>query len=159
MNLPRRALVALLLLGLTLAGLVATPAHARVETVTNLAHLDFLLDEVSPDAVAGHTTYRLEQEPDLVMPWTYADRQADGSYRRIGGGTYDPATGDYGQGAYNTDDITRTAVVYLRHWTATGDRGQPDEGVRAAALGGLHADGLRAPTPAARCCGSRPTAS
>lgn len=122
MRSPRPALTVLLLLCLTFAGLVATPAHARVGTVTNLAHLDFLLDKVSPEAVAGHTTYRLSQEPDLVMPWTYADRQADGSYRRIGGGTYDPATGDYGQGAYNTDDITRAAVVYLRHWTATGDR-------------------------------------
>ncbi len=48
------------------------------------------------------------------MLWTYADRQADGSYKRIGGGTYDPVTDTYGQGAFNADDISRAAVVYLR---------------------------------------------
>jgi hypothetical protein len=48
--------------------------------------------------------------------WTYADRQSDGSYKRIGGGTYDATTNTYGQGAYNADDIARAAVVYLRHW-------------------------------------------
>jgi hypothetical protein len=46
--------------------------------------------------------------------WTYADRQSDGSYKRIGGGTYDPVTDTYGQGAFNADDISRAAVVYLR---------------------------------------------
>ncbi len=48
------------------------------------------------------------------MLWTYADRQPDGSYKRIGGGTYDPVTDTYGQGAFNADDISRAAVVYLR---------------------------------------------
>jgi hypothetical protein len=52
--------------------------------------------------------------------WTYADRQADGTYRRIGGGAYDPATDTYGQGAFNADDISRAAVVYVRHWQQTG---------------------------------------
>ena len=34
--------------------------------LTNLAHLDFLLDEATPPAdVAGHTTYRLAEEPTL----------------------------------------------------------------------------------------------
>ncbi len=32
----------------------------------------------------------------------------------------DPATGHYGQGAFNADDIARAAVVYLRHWRQTG---------------------------------------
>ena len=49
------------------------------------------------------------------MLWTYADRNADGSYRRIGGGPYDAATDTYGQGAFNADDIARAAVVYLRY--------------------------------------------
>ena len=54
------------------------------------------------------------------MLWTYADRQPDGSYRRIGGGAYDPVTDTWGQGAFNADDISRAAVVYVRHWQATG---------------------------------------
>ena len=122
-----RPLVSLALaLVLALAALVASPlarpvpAAAATTTLTNLAHLDFLLDEVSPAAVSGHTTYRLAQEPALVVPWTYADRNDDGTYRRVGGGTLDLATGDYSQGAFNTDDIARAAVVYLRDWRQTG---------------------------------------
>ena len=109
--------LALVLCGL---GLLPAPAQARTAAVTNLAHLDFLLDDVAPPAVAGHTTYRLAEEPTLTMPWTYADAREGGSFARVGGGTLDPATGDYSQGAYNTDDIARAAVVYLRHWRQTG---------------------------------------
>ena len=73
----------------------ATPASAIVETrpaalptaaaatapLTNLAHLDFLLDEATPPAdVAGHTTYRLDEEPTLVLPWTYADARPGGTF-------------------------------------------------------------------------------
>lgn len=54
------------------------------------------------------------------MLWTYAEPNPDGTYRRIGGGAYDPATDTYGQGAYNADDVARAAVVYLRHWRQTG---------------------------------------
>lgn len=116
-------LLALSVATVGLTGLVSSPqASARATAVTNTDHLDFLLDEVAPDAVPGHTTYRLRAEPDLVMPWTYADARPGGTFQRIGGGTLDPATGDYTQGAYNTDDITRAAVVYIRHWNQTGDR-------------------------------------
>ena len=62
------------------------------------------------------------------MLWTYADKQADGSYKRIGGGPYDAATDTYGQGAFNADDMARAAVVYLRHWKQTKD---PDSRTRA----------------------------
>ena len=68
-----------LALVLALAALVASPvarpvpAAAATTTLTNLAHLDFLLDDVSPKAVAGHTTHRLAQEPDLVVPQTPED--------------------------------------------------------------------------------------
>ncbi|PPH99385.1 hypothetical protein C5C56_09155 [Rathayibacter sp. AY1D1] len=54
------------------------------------------------------------------MPWTYADARDGGAFERVGGGRLDPATGDYEQGAFNTDDISRAAVVYLRHWQQTG---------------------------------------
>jgi hypothetical protein len=94
----------------------AAPAVA----LTNLAHLNFLGAEVSPPAQSGHTTYRLTEQPNVGVLWTYADRQADGSYRRLGGGVYDPATDTYGQGAFNADDISRAAVVYVRHWQQTG---------------------------------------
>ncbi|GAA0910530.1 hypothetical protein GCM10009558_015910 [Virgisporangium aurantiacum] len=88
--------------------------------MTNLAHLDWLRDTVTPPGQARHTTYRLDREPTVGVLWTYADRDPDGSYRRIGGGRYDPASDTYGQGAFNADDVSRAAVVYLRHWRATG---------------------------------------
>ena len=92
---------------------VAVPA-AQV----NLAHLDYLGDVVSPPAVAGHSTYG---SGPLGVLWTYADRRADGTYARIGGGSYDAATDTYGQGAFNADDLARAAVVYLRHYSQHGD--------------------------------------
>ena len=49
-------------------------AAADTAPLTNLAHLDFLLDEATPPQdVAAHTTYRLAEEPTLIAPWTYAD--------------------------------------------------------------------------------------
>jgi hypothetical protein len=99
---------------------VAAPTPPAAPALTNLAHLDWLRDTVRPPAQPGHTTYRLDVEPTIGVLWTYADRNADGSYRRVGGGSYDPATNTWGQGAFNTDDVTRAAVVYLRHWQQTG---------------------------------------
>ncbi|WP_150952593.1 hypothetical protein [Microbacterium testaceum] len=104
----------------------AAPAPAPAATasgaLTNLEHLDFLLDEATPPAdVAGHSTYRQTEEPTLLAPWTYADARDGGTFQRVGGGPLDAATGDWGQGAYNADDNTRAAVVYTRHWELTGD--------------------------------------
>ena len=125
MHVPLRArpvLVAFLAMGL-LFGLMAvgrSPASAEAAAdrtaLTNLAHLDFLRETVAPPEQAGHTTYRLAEEPRVGTLWTYANREDDGSYRRVGGGAYDPTTGWYGQGAFDADDIARAAVVYLRHW-------------------------------------------
>ena len=47
---------------------------------------------MAPPKQAGHTTYRLAQEPEIGTLWTYADRQPDGSFKRVGGGAYDAAT-------------------------------------------------------------------
>jgi hypothetical protein len=100
----------------------ASAAAQSDPTLTNLDHLDFLLDEATPPAdVDGHTTYRLDEEPALVMPWTYADARDGGTFEPVGGGPLDPETGHWGQGAYNADDITRTAVVYIRHWEQADD--------------------------------------
>jgi hypothetical protein len=96
------------------------PQAGTVGPLANTAHLDFLLDEASPAAVEGHTTYRLAEEPALTFPWTYADARPGGTFERIGGGSLDPATGHWSQGAYNADDVSRAAVVYLRHWQQTG---------------------------------------
>ncbi len=96
---------------------IAAPQRAPL---TNLAHLTWLTEEVPLPNVARHSTYRIEQDPSAMAPWTYADRNDDGSYRRVGGGTFDPETGDYSQGAYNADDIARAAVVYLRAWQRDG---------------------------------------
>jgi hypothetical protein len=106
---------------LLLGAASAVPAAAARAPLTNLAHLDFLGDTVTPPAQAGHTTYRLAEDPSLRVLWTYAEPQADGSYRRLGGGTYHPDTNTYGQGAFDTDDLTRAAVAYVRHWRQFGD--------------------------------------
>jgi hypothetical protein len=117
---PRTAVLLAVVLALTAPVAFATPASARTGTLTNLGHLDFLLDRVQPAAASGHDTYRLDSEPDLLMPWTYADARDGGTFQRVGGGTLDPATGHYSQGAFNADDVSRAAVVYLRHWRQTG---------------------------------------
>jgi hypothetical protein len=123
------AAVIVLLTGVLALGLVGartSPADAAPATaaatrpLTNLTHLDWLRARVRPPVQALHTTYRLAQEPHIDVLWTYAEPTAGGDYRRVGGGTYDATTNTYGQGAYNADDISRAAVVYLRHWRATG---------------------------------------
>jgi hypothetical protein len=127
------AVIALMLgtsvVGPSLAG--AAPAGAAVtpptstrgaQPLTNLAHLDWLGAKVTPPAQVGHTTYRLAEQPSINVLWTYAepDPPASRTYKHVGGGKYDAATNTYGQGAYNADDMTRAAVVYLRHWKLTG---------------------------------------
>ena len=96
-------------------------ARAVQKPLTNLSHLDFLGDRANPPRQDGHTTYRIEEEPELRTLWTYAEPDGSGSYRRLGGGSYDPKTDTYSQGAYNTDDMARAAVVYVRHWRQFGD--------------------------------------
>ncbi|MFI5910152.1 hypothetical protein [Dactylosporangium sp. NPDC051541] len=95
--------------------------------LTNLAHLDSLRVRIAPRATAGHTTYRLDEEPHVEVVWTYAERGADGGFRAVGGGELS-ASGQYTQGAFNADDIARAAVVYTRHWVATGDAGSREAG-------------------------------
>ena len=120
----RRWVAALAVAALSIGGAIsvapatAVPA-APSATLANLAHLDFLLDTATPAPVEGHTTYNLGTEPALTMPWTYADARPGNTFQRVGGGPLDPVTGYWGQGAYNSDDITRAAVVYLRHWEQT----------------------------------------
>ncbi|WP_081682559.1 hypothetical protein [Marmoricola sp. URHB0036] len=114
-----RSLIALVLAGVVLAP-VGGAGAAEPTPLTNLAHLDFLGDRVTPPQQTGHTTYRLAQDPSVGTLWTYADRQDDGSFKRVGGGTYDATHDTYGQGAFNADDMARAAVVYLRHWKLTG---------------------------------------
>ena len=108
-------------LGVTtaVAGPAASTAGGHGRRLTNLAHLDWLGDAVTPPVQTGHTTYQLDAQPSLGVLWTYADRSADGSFRRVGGGSFDAATNTYGQGAFNADDISRAAVVYLRDWAQT----------------------------------------
>lgn len=98
------------------------PASAAPAPLTNLAHLDFLLDDVPLiPGVTGHSTYRQDSEPTARAPWVYADRQVDGSFHRVGGGPItDAAKGWYAQGAFDVDDTARAAVVYLRDWKQHG---------------------------------------
>lgn len=96
-------------------------AHDSGTQLTNLSHLDFLRATVVPPAQSSHTTYQLTAQPAIGVLWTYAEPKADGTYLRLGGGTYTAETDSYGQGAFNADDIARAAVVYLRHWVSTGE--------------------------------------
>lgn len=98
----------------------AAPVTTPPERLTNLDHLDWLSVPVTPPAQEGHTTYRLRQDASVGVLWTYAEPNDDGSYRHVGGGSYDAATDTWSQGAFNADDVSRAAVVYLRDWQATG---------------------------------------
>ena len=95
------------------------PASAPL---TNLSHLNFMLDKVPLLPVAGHTTYQEATQPTAEAPWVYANYNSFDNYTRVGGG--DPRVGPggvtyYGQGAFDADDIARTAVVHLRDWRQT----------------------------------------
>lgn len=100
---------------------------ARRPRMTNLAHLRFLLADVPVTASAEHTTFGIDTRPTVRAPWTYADADGAGGFRRVGGGNRDAVTGYWSQGAYNADDIARAAIVLLRDWKATGDAQSRDE--------------------------------
>ena len=127
----RRTLVVLASLTVALVGLpaghpnTAAAADDAPPALTNLAHLDWLGDTVDPPDQADHTTYRLAEEPAIGVLWTYAEPK-NGVLTRVGGGKYDPATDTYEQGAFNADDVSRAAVVYIRHWVATGSASSRD---------------------------------
>jgi hypothetical protein len=89
--------------------------------LTNFRHFDFLCTTVAPPPQEGHTTWRLHQEPEVGVIWTYADCENDDRYVVAGGGAWNPERNAYSQGAFNADDIARSAVVRLRHWVATGN--------------------------------------
>ena len=55
-----RTLVLLVLVALAVCGGASAEAASR-EPLTNLSHLDFLGDTVSPPRQDGHTTYRMEE--------------------------------------------------------------------------------------------------
>jgi hypothetical protein len=103
------------------------PRAVASAPLTNLAHLDFLTAAVTPPPQPGHTTYQLGSEPSVGVLWVYASYLAAGSYQVTGGGTYDAVHNTYGQGAYDADDISRAAVVYLRHWAQFGDQHSRDK--------------------------------
>ncbi|MGN6574224.1 MAG: hypothetical protein ACTHKG_00920 [Nocardioides sp.] len=93
--------------------------------LTNLDHLNWLTTQVDPPDQDGHTTYRLAEQPEVGVLWTYAEPDGSGGWKHVGGGEHH-ADGTWGQGAYNADDIARAAVVYLRHWQQTGDTDSRD---------------------------------
>lgn len=100
----------------------ASASAADAQAVTNLSHLTFLLGSVPLlPGVAGHTTYDEASQPTAQAPWVYANYEGDGTYQRVGGGAVtNAAKGWYAQGAFDADDIARSAVVYLRDWRQNG---------------------------------------
>lgn len=122
---------------LAMALLVATWGVAPVAAaghdegrLTNLDHIDYLTERVAPGDQEGHTTYQLDTMPEIGVLWTYAEPRDEGPYARIGGGQYHPETDTYGQGAFNADDISRAAIVYLRHWQQFGDDHSRDQAMQ-----------------------------
>ena len=63
-----------------------------VQPLANLAHINLLGDTVAPPVQEGHSTYRQDQDPELGVLWTYADRRDGGVYEPVGGGPYDETT-------------------------------------------------------------------
>ncbi|HEY3867710.1 MAG TPA: hypothetical protein VGM10_05150 [Actinocrinis sp.] len=100
----------------------ASGAGSASQPVTNLSHLTFLLDSVPLlTGVAGHTTYDESSQPTAQAPWVYANYEGNGTYQRVGGGNItNAAKGWYAQGAFDADDIARSAVVYLCDWKQNG---------------------------------------
>lgn len=105
----------------------ASVAAAQGRRLTNLAHLRFLLADVPVAASAAHTTFGIDAAPVVRAPWTYADADGAGGFRRVGGGSLDSSSGYWSQGAFNADDIARAAVVFVRDWIATGDARSRDD--------------------------------
>ena len=94
--------------------LIRTRDSAASAPLTNLHHLNFLLGTVPLLNVPGHTTYQQASQPTALAPWVYANYNSADSYTHVGGG--DPSAGPggvtyYGQGAFDADDIARTAVL------------------------------------------------
>ena len=100
----RRFQLVLILLLVAVAGVAAPARAAAPRPLTNLAHLDFLGDRVDPPEQAGHTTWRMDQEPQIGVLWTYAEPQPDGTYRRVGSGptTRRPTPGGRGRSTPTT---------------------------------------------------------
>jgi hypothetical protein len=116
------AVVLAVLMSGTAAGAAATDRSVG-PGVINLGHLDFLHDSVRYPSTppAGHST--TEPGTPIDTWWVYANyNPATGTYTRTGGGAYDPSTNTYGQGAFDTDDVTRAAVAYLTHYRYYHDR-------------------------------------
>ena len=93
------------------------PAAGLGPDIVNLAHLDFLHDSVAYPAKppAGHST--TDPGSPIGTWWVYANfNAASRTYTRTGGGAYDPASNTYAQGAFDTDDVSRAAIVYLTHY-------------------------------------------
>lgn len=90
--------------------------------LSNLAHLNDLLATIRLHPVAGHSTHRITQQPEVRALWVYANRNDDGSYTPVGGGNHDTTSNTWGQGSFDVDDIARAVVVYLRHHRLFADR-------------------------------------
>ena len=91
--------------------------------IINLAHLDFLHSSVPYPGTppAGHST--TEPGTPIDTWWVYANFDAaTRTYTRTGGGKYSLSTNTYGQGSFDTDDVTRAAVAYLTHYRYYHDR-------------------------------------
>lgn len=123
----RKALIAMMTAAAAVLGFSGVPAHAEdlqqsARSVTNLTHLTSLLSPVPLlPGVPEHTTYNIDSEPLALAPWVYANNLGNGHFENVGGGDLiDPVKNWYAQGAFDSDDIARAAIVFVRDWRQSG---------------------------------------
>ena len=101
-----RLCLLLVLTGCATAQPSVSPTPALPATWFNLAHLDYLGEDVVVDGDTARIVHIYSEAPD----WRFV--------------------GDDDEGIACVDDAARAAVVYLRHFDATGSRASRDKAVR-----------------------------
>ena len=104
----------------------ATPAPPS-SALTNLDHLDWLSDPVTPpDAGGPHDLPAGGGAVDRRRCGPTPSRTPTAATATSAAAPTTRTTDTWGQGAFNADDMTRAAVVYLRHWQDTGAEASRD---------------------------------
>ena len=109
-----------LILVLSSLGFASRSPVAAATPLTNLAHLDSLGASITPPVQAGHTTYGMVRIRASRCSGSTRNQTGAGAFGTLVAGRT-TRTNSWGQGSYDTDDLARAAVVYIRHWQQFGD--------------------------------------
>ena len=125
-------------------GRAAAPAAAALSPLTNLAHLDFLLDEATPPAdvpgtrrTGSPTSRRSSSRGRTRM------REPGGTFERVGGGAFDAATEQLGSGGVQRRRHRACGRGLPAALDADRRRDEPRQRVRAAPLDRVPSDDRR----------------